>query len=362
MGRRRIGHHELPRRVYVDVHGHYRLFPKGGKPITLARGWDFAAAMAAYGRLVVDPTRPLRSMSEVFDRYQLEVLPLKAPRTQQDNARELLHLRKSFASRSPLDLAAPDVYRHMDARGAPTRANREKALLSHICSYAIRWGAMPANPCRDVKRFPEYPRQRSVTDAEFAFFRVIAPAVLQIYVDLKYATAMRKGDILGLRLAQITSAGIEYQEGKKRRRRAVTRAGQMVVEDVPPRRRVVRWAPGLRAIVERAKALPRRAGEEHLFTGRDGRRLTAARFDAIWQRAMRKAVARGLARFTEHDLRAASAAADPATAQRRLGHASASQTAAYLRNREVDAYDPVPVPGSGAGPDGSNVIPFRRPG
>jgi integrase len=369
MGRRRTKHFELPERVYRPYRMYYYV-PPNGKRIPLGR--DFAQAMAEYARLI-DRPRSLTTLGDIFDRYQLEVLPTKAPRTQQDNLREFLSLRKSFAHMAPQDLTAQDVYRHMDARGAPIRANREKALLSHICSYAIRWGAMTSNPCRDVKRNPEFPRDRYVTDAELAAFIALAPRLIRIYVEFKYATAMRKGDILGLRLTQLTDEGIEYYESKKRRRRRVARGGQIVLEEVPPRRRLVRWTPELRAIVERAKALPRRSGVDQLFTRRDGLQLTAERLDALWQRVMRKAVAAGIKRFTEHDLRAKSATDAPETAQHRLGHTTGQQTQAYLRSRTTDAYDPIPLPSApspGADTTGAatpvkspaKVIPFpKRP-
>lgn len=370
MGRKRQRHLELPRRVYRPYSMYYYV-PKPAKSEKACRiplGRSFAAAMAAYGRLVAYPGRPksLATMGALLDRYQVEVLPTKAPRTQQDNMKELARLRDYFGQMHPHDLTAQHVYQYMDDRKAPVRANREKALLSHVCALAIRWGAMASNPCRDVKRNPEYPRVRYVTDSEMATFKQAAPKPLQVYVDFKYATAIRKGDILALRLTQLTDEGIEYYESKKRRRRRVTRAGQLVVEEVKPRRRLVRWTPELRAIVERAKGLPRRAGEEHLFTGRDGRQLTTGRFDTMWQRAMRKAAAGGTERFTEHDLRAKSATDEPGTAAHRLGDTE-EQARAYIRNKTVDIYDPIPLPRLSAAEisvtrleRSGNVIPFRQ--
>jgi integrase len=333
-----------------------------GRPARIPLGREFAEAMAAYGKLVGRPA-PLATLDALFERYQLEVIPLKAPRTQRDNLKELALLRAYFGQMRPEDLEPRHVYQYMDDRKAPVRANREKALLSHVCTYAIRWGVLRVNPCRDVKRNPEYARDRYITDTELHAFKEVAPPLLRVYVDFKYATAMRKSDILGLRLAQLTDEGIEYYEAKKRRRRRITRAGQLVLEEVKPRKRLVRWTAELRAIVERARALPHRAGEDRLFIARDGRLLTTSRFDAVWQRAMRKAVAKGVERFTEHDLRAKSATDAPETAQQRLGHTTAGQTKSYMRRIDTDAYDPIPLPaGRQTRPEAKEEFPLQRRG
>ena len=58
----------------------------------------------------------------------------------------------------------------MDKRGqqAKARANREKALLSHLFNKAREWGYTDAtNPCQGVKGFKESGRDRYVNDDEF---------------------------------------------------------------------------------------------------------------------------------------------------------------------------------------------------
>lgn len=57
-------------------------------------------------------------------------------------------------------------------------ANREKALLSNVFSYAIRWGVAKDNPCRHVKRNPEVRRERLPEPQELTAFkasRLLAP-------------------------------------------------------------------------------------------------------------------------------------------------------------------------------------------
>ena len=59
----------------------------------------------------------------------------------------------------PIDAIAPmGIREYMDLRGqaAKVRANREKALFSHIFNKAREWGYTASqNPCQGVKGFKE---------------------------------------------------------------------------------------------------------------------------------------------------------------------------------------------------------------
>lgn len=56
---------------------------------------------------------------------------------------------------------------------------------------------------------------------------------------------------------------------------------------------------------------------------------------------MAKAVAQGIERFTEHDIRAKTATDDPTNARVRLGHKNQSMTDAYIRDRDVEYSTPL---------------------
>jgi len=209
MGRRRKTRLDLPQRVYFN-HGAYYFAPLVGGRVHLGR--EFAQAMAKWAEIVARPTR-MATMGEVMDRYMLEIAPKKSPRTYQDNIKEMARLRIVFGHMQPVEITPPDIYAYMDTRGAPVRANREKALLSHVYSYAIRWGVVKNNPCRDVKRNSEKSRTRYVEDAELLAFKNVSSHSLSNYVDFKYLTGIRKGDILNLRLDALTDEGIAVTQG-----------------------------------------------------------------------------------------------------------------------------------------------------
>ena len=103
-------------------------------------------------------------------RYVREIFPIKSIQTRKDNGKELANLLKVFAH-MPINVIAPmHVREYMDIRGqaAKLRANREKALLSHIFNKAREWVYTALqNPCQGVKGFKETGRSRYITDAEF---------------------------------------------------------------------------------------------------------------------------------------------------------------------------------------------------
>ncbi len=79
------------------------------------------------------------SVGELLDRYALEVVPLKAPKTQQSNQVSLVKLRAVFGA-MPIDAVKPlHVYKYRDKRGqqGKSAANRDIEVLSHAYTKAI---------------------------------------------------------------------------------------------------------------------------------------------------------------------------------------------------------------------------------
>lgn len=316
MGRTRKKHKHLPTRVYLRSGGYY-FVDHLGKWHHLGR--DFGTAMAAYGEVM--RTVPMRTMADLFDRYEREVMPQKAPKTRRDNAHQIRRLREVFGHMRPSELRTVDVYGYRDARGEKTRvgANRELELLSHVCTKARQWGAMTHHPCLRVEKFRTKPRSRYVSDAEFELVRSLAPAMVQIAMDLALHTGLRRGDILALTRDQVTDEGLGV---------ATSKTGK---------RMVISWSDELREIVERAKAIEPQV-RRHLVCTRSGKPYSGNGFNSVWQRVMAKALERGLVeRFTFHDLRGKSASDDELeAASKRLGHADPRITQrVYRRKAEV---------------------------
>lgn len=327
MGRRRKHDKHLPQRVYHKHKGYYF--------VTLENKWirlgsAYGEAMRAWAELVAQP-QSASTMNDLFDRYMREVAPTKAPVTYKGNQREMQPLRVFFGRMRPSEVEPIHVYQYLDERGklARVRANREKALLSHVFSMAIRWGLLRDNACKNVKRLSEKPRDRYVEDWELQAFVNTAPELIRQYVAFKYLTGLRQGDILKLRLDALRDDGIHVVTGKT------------------GRRLIIEWTGDLTYVLDHVRALRTKIKSVYLFSTRQGQPYTSDGFRSIWQRAMKKAMESGVIkeRFTDHDIRAKSgtdADASGLDAQALLGHEDAATTRRYIRHKQAHKVAPLP--------------------
>lgn len=300
MGRKRRDRKDLPERVYFK-HNAYYFVSKDGAWRRL--GTDYTKAITKYGEL--NSSGVGFSMSSIMDRYMREIAPTKAPRTFNNYLCDVRRLRAGFGRMLPDDIAPPHIYAYMDTR-PPVAGNREKALLSTIFSYAIRWGLASDNPCRLVKRNPESPRDRHVEDWEYRAVYVLAPPMIQIAMDLARATGLRQGDILRLKLTDAKEDGLHVHTNKT------------------SKRLIFALTPALQSILDRSRDIPIKGVQPlhpAIIRNRSGLAYTGSGFRAIWQDLMIAAIKVDVIkeRFTFHDLRAK--AADGAeNASELLGH------------------------------------------
>ena len=194
MVRKRKSRFDLPPRLY-EHHGSYWYRPRYDKPINLGR--DLVAAKLRWVELD-NPASESGSLAALLDWYLVEVAPKKAPRTYADNIKEAVNLKSGlghipFRELRPHHIA---TYRDTRALDAPIRANREKALLSHVFTKAIERGWVDLNPCTGVKRNPEHKRERYIEDEEFWKVYNLAERSVQRMMILIYRTAQRPEDLL----------------------------------------------------------------------------------------------------------------------------------------------------------------------
>ena len=77
------------------------------------------------------------------------------------------------------------------------RANREKALFSHIFNKAREWGYTAApNPCAGVKGFTERGRDAYIEDVTYKAVWDAADWPTRDAMDLAYLTGQRPADVL----------------------------------------------------------------------------------------------------------------------------------------------------------------------
>jgi len=268
------------------------------------------------------------TLAALADHYITHDMAHLSPKTQQERIRHAERLTRVFGHLSLDDIRPVHVAQYLDARTAKVAANREITLLSSMYRLAIRRGLCDLNPCLNVQRNKERPRDRYIEDHEFVAVRGYARPLVRFVMDLAYLTAMRLGDLLNLNLDQLEEDGIRMEQRKTKKKL------------------LIQWTPELQKTVNQLKQLRPKTAGFYLICNRRGEGYTASGFKSMWQKTIRGAHESGVIqkRFTFHDIRAkAGTDADDLgqNAQKLLGHTTAKQTVTYLRSKKTDVVKPV---------------------
>ena len=110
---------------------------------------------------------------------------------------------KRFAEIKLPSITRGVIRKYLDARaadGASVLGNRERSLISSAWNWALERDLVNLpNPCGGVRRNPESPRGRYVTDTEYEAVYTLAgngPPYIRPMMELAYLCRMRKGEIL----------------------------------------------------------------------------------------------------------------------------------------------------------------------
>lgn len=327
MGRRRIHNLHLPPGMQMS-HGAYYLVARaerGAPQRWIPLGKEFGAALRQWAELRGEAVKPGTTVGAAMDQYLVVFLDRLAKRTRRDYQIYIGRLRPVFGHMRLEELTPAEIRQYRDAKVSKQQARLELSCLRSIYREAREWGWTENDPFRGVKMPATARRRRSTDLAEFLAVRRCAPPQLQCMIDFALLTALRKGDLLKIRLADLVEEGIRVD---------VSKTGTY---------RLIAWNDQLRAVVARAKALRRRrapaanVGSLYLFaSGRTGGPYTPSGFDSLWQRAAKKAGAEDL---RPHDMRAwalteAKRRKGSDYAQALAAHGSVTTTEGYVRPRE----------------------------
>lgn len=313
-----------------------------GRRVEKPLGSDLNEAKRKWAELDCKPVpRDTGLMSHIFDRYQREIVPLKAPATQRDYVANLKRLNSVFGT-APADAVTPQhVAQYRDRRGAKVRANREIALLSHVFNMAREWGyTSKENPVRGIRKNKESPRDFYVDEAVWTAVYTYAPVELQDAMDLNYLSGQRPADVLKMSVTDIREGALEVRQGKTKKRLRITL-------DMPDGTRTE-----LGLLLDRIRARPRKVSSLFLVATPAGvplnRWTLRVRFDAARKAAAEeaekdgtpegRALAARIRSFQFRDIRprAASDIGDLAAASKLLGHTEQQITRkVYIRVGET---------------------------
>lgn len=198
----------------------------------------------------------------------------------------IANLGKFFDNR-PLESLSLDLieeYVMLRKKQRPTlkgsSLNREVACLKAIINRAIRNGQLEKNPISFFKFFKETPRNRTLTPEEFKRLLEKCPKRTKLFVLLAYVTAMRKGEIIGLRWDQV-----DFQNKI------------IVLEAADTKTLEKREVPLDEALLSMLRQVPKTLGSQFVFTFK-GKRI--GEIKTAFNTACRRA---GIKDFHFHDLR-----------------------------------------------------------
>lgn len=351
MGRVPTRNKNLPPRMRARHRGEkvWYYYDAGGKPRReVPLGNDYVTAVLKWAEL--EQTERTEVIVITFrhaaERYIRDVLPEKAPRTQKDNLTQLEKLLAFFDDPpAPLDQIEPlNIRQFLDWRVAETkerlkkagkedsagdgrvRANREKALFSHIWNYARSWGyTNKPNPCQGISGYREHARDVYVDDVAYEAVYQQADVVLRDAMDLAWLTGQRPADVLKMSETDVKDGVLWVKQNKTGAKLRISVIGQL--------------SEVIARIMERKQAYKARSLK--LLIDDDGKPLTESMLRHKFDRA------RELSGQTWQfrDLRAKAGTekemdSGMSAAQDLLAHTTQNMTSAYVRNRVGKLVEP----------------------
>ena len=216
------------------------------------------------------------------------------------------------------------IRQYMDIRGqtAKVRANREKALFSHIFNKAREWGFTTAqNPCQGVKGFKETGRSRYVTDEEFERVKICAHYTVVDAMDIALLTGQRPADVLKIRRADIRDGALWIVQNKTGARLGIEVTGELA------------------AVIDRIKQRPSKAISAYLIQDENGQPLSQFALRSRFDKA--RTLAKVDFQFRDIRAKAATDTGDLAHSQKLLAHKNREMTEHYVRSRLGERVSPL---------------------
>ena len=325
----------LPQR-WTWKHGAiYYIVPPDDKHLWDGKSWfklgkNLSEAHKSFAERIEVHSGKIITVQDLLYKFEFEYITTLSRSTREYYLTALPILRAIFTTHANLVTALEPHHAYQMMNAVEQKYSVKKArqcfeCLSSAYSQGVKWGAVRSNPfLGQVKKSKgEVESAKEIPDSELIAFAGILQRKWQLYISLKLHTkGRRKGELLRLKRSDLIDSGIRFTNNKRK-------------DD----QFIVAWTTELHEIVdELIKIQAPRVGDCELFyTNKfksyitdDGR--TAA-FNSMWQRAMGKAVSKGLCNpFKEHWLRAKAVENfNLDSAAEALRHTDKKTTAAHYR-------------------------------
>jgi integrase len=225
-------------------------------------------------------------------------------------------IHQSHVKAFMIDLASK---RAKNGIAANPTANKHKALLQKICSWALERGKLKSNPCVGVKKLKERARTRYINDYEYNAIYDHAVPSCKVAMEISYLCMARIGDVVSLTVRDVLEEGLYIEQGKT------------------GKKQIKQWSERLAQAVKNARLLPQKQGiaTTFLISKPDGSKYAVRSIQAQYEAAKKLAKVDGC---TFHDLKAKGVSDFDGTLSEKqdaAGHTTAAQTAAYDRKIKI---------------------------
>jgi integrase len=177
------------------------------------------------------------TVAELWDRFEAEALPSRAPRTQAEYRAQMRDWILPAISRLKVAAVSREdiqkLHRKITSADKARRANSVKSLCSTLFQQAITWRMCEDNPCQHVKGNREHGRERYLTPEEISRLmgeiercrdkggRWVDSCDL---IELAVYTGARRGELLGMSWDQLDlGAGVWTKPAVTTKQRRVHR-------------------------------------------------------------------------------------------------------------------------------------------
>ncbi|MFC4699342.1 tyrosine-type recombinase/integrase [Glaciecola siphonariae] len=314
----------MPARVYIQ-RDKYVYQPKSGGKITLCKISEGKLACIKRYEQVVESMDDRKLFKRVIDLFfASDAFKRLSVRTRKDYEVYRPVIVSAFGKMRPNAIQPHHVRLFMDklakskgtvAKPANATANRHKALMQKICSWAYERGKIKINPCVGVVKLHEQSRSRYITDKEYEAIYDAAVPSCRVAMEISYLCMARISDVVNLKMNNILDEGIYIEQGKT------------------GKKQIKLWSERLRKAVDDAKALPCKPGmfTMFLFNKPDGSRYAVRAIQAQYKKAC---VLAGVEGVTLHDLKSKAISDFEGTLQEKqdaAGHSNSAMTQKYDR-------------------------------
>lgn len=195
MGKRRRKNRNLPQNMRLHRGAYYYTHYVDGKQRWRPLGRDIGAAFTKYRELSGAPSAIGKTVDDLADRFEREVMPAMRLSSQRAYRSWLVAVRKTWGPMLVADLRQPDVAQFLDTFPKKVTANRVVTLLITMLKKALRWGWIDTNYIAGIERHEEKARRRTISAEEWDALLNAAEPPWRLLFRLARFTALRRSDI-----------------------------------------------------------------------------------------------------------------------------------------------------------------------